>query len=76
MMRFFFDYSTKDQSLLDYRGDEFRSAEGAMEFAQAIVQDLGNSLSREWTGWSIEVRDINGSKFCSLPIEASEICVA
>ena len=73
MMRFFFDYRTEDDSILDYRGDEFRSAEGAIEFARDIVQDLTNSLSREWAGWSIEVSDATGSKFCSLRIDATEI---
>ena len=31
-MRFFFDYTAKDQSLYDYRGDEFRNSVAAIDF--------------------------------------------
>jgi hypothetical protein len=68
-MRFFFDYTTKDQSLLDYRGQEFHNSTGAIEFAEEIVENLKCSLSTNWLGWQIEVRDTEGKKFLSLPIE-------
>lgn len=68
MKRFFFDYTTKDELLYDYRGDEFVSPESAIEFAKATAQVLEGSLSGDWVGWSIEVRNAEGAKFCSLPI--------
>jgi hypothetical protein len=71
-MRYFFDYRAKDQSLFDYRGDEFHNPQGAIEFAQAIVQDLKHSLSNDWSGWSIEVRSADGAKFCTLTVDSSE----
>ncbi|MGB7254211.1 MAG: response regulator [Xanthobacteraceae bacterium] len=67
-MRFFFDYTTTDQSLRDYQGDEFLSSKGAFDFAAATAQTLRSSLNGEWAGWSVEVRDANGTKYFSLPI--------
>ncbi len=71
-MRFFFDYRTLNRSLLDYRGDEFRSLQGAIEYAQDVVQNLNNSLSGDWIGWSVEVWDAKGMKLCSLAVDTSE----
>jgi len=69
MTRFFFDYTTKDQSLYDHRGDEFANFQSAIEFAQETAQVLTHSLSGDWAGWSIEVRDAQGKKFFSLPVD-------
>jgi hypothetical protein len=30
---------------------------------------LANSLNQDWVGWSIEVCNADGAKFCSLPID-------
>jgi len=70
-MRFFFDYTTKDQSLYDYQGNEFRNSQDAIEFAGAIAQFLRDSLTGEWNGWSVEVRDAEGRKSFSLPVGSS-----
>jgi CheY-like chemotaxis protein len=67
-MRFFFDYTTRDQALRDYQGDEFLSSKGAFDFAEATTQTLRSSLNGEWAGWSVEVRDANGTKYFSLPV--------
>lgn len=67
-MRFFFDYITKDQSLCDHHGDEFLSSKHAYDFAEATAQALRNSLNGDWTDWSVEVRDAEGKKYCSLPV--------
>ena len=50
MTRFFFDYTAKEQSLLDYGGHEFRSSQAAIEFAEAIAHDLKHSLTENWRG--------------------------
>lgn len=70
-MRFFFDYTTRDRSLYDYRGDEFRTAQAAIEFAAAIAEDLKHSLANEWLGWRVEVRNTEGVKLFSLPVEGA-----
>jgi hypothetical protein len=49
-MRFFFDYSTADRSLYDFRGDDFQSSRDAIEFAQVTAEVLKHSLSDDWTG--------------------------
>lgn len=68
MKRFFFDYKAKDESLLDYRGQEFTNAASALEFAQEIVQHLTHSLATDWSGWSVEVHAADGEKYFSFPV--------
>jgi hypothetical protein len=73
MTRFFFDYTTKEQSLLDYGGHEFQSSRHALEFAEAIAQDLKHSLTANWLGWSVEVRNAHGMRLHSLPVDSQEL---
>jgi hypothetical protein len=68
MMRFFFDYTTRNQALLDYQGQEFRSPQGAIEFAETIAENLTYSLSSNWIGWSVEIRNAEGKKFAKIPV--------
>ena len=68
MTRCFFDYTTKDTSLYDYQGLEFPNSQGAIEFAEAVVEDLKHSLIGEWSNWSIEVRNAEGKKLLSLSV--------
>ncbi len=68
MTRYFFDYTTKDQSLYDYQGNEFLNPQSAVEFAEATAQVLRQSLTGEWSNWSIEVRDAQGNRFLALPV--------
>lgn len=67
-MRFFFDYTTRDQSLRDYQGDEFLSSKAAFEFAEATAQNLKSSLNGDWKAWSVDVRDAAGKVYFSLPV--------
>lgn len=76
MKRFFFDYLAQDQSLLDYRGQEFRNVQGAVEFAEAIAQDLKQSLTHNWDGWCVEVRNAAGEQFLCLPVESETLRAA
>ncbi len=71
-MRFFFDYKSEEQAVLDYSGYEFTCSRGAINFAQETLALLKNSLNREWDGWSIEVCSIEGKKLCRLPIHAPQ----
>jgi hypothetical protein len=72
-MRFFFDYKSEQQSVLDYRGYDFKTSRSAIEFAEETLLLLKNSLNREWVGWSIEVCSAEGAKLCRLPIDAPEM---
>jgi hypothetical protein len=76
MKRFFFDFTANEQSLYDYRGDEFVSHQSAIEFAHATAQLLKHSLSGDWIGWSIVVRNAEGEKFFSLAVGTPETIAA
>jgi len=67
-MRFFFDYTSQDRSLLDYRGDEFLSPDDALDFAEATAQTMKGDLNGDWIGWSVEVRSAEGIKYFTLPV--------
>ena len=73
MTRFFFDYTANEQALLDYGGHEFPSSGAAIEFAQAIAHDLKHSISENWRGWCIEVRNVAGLRLRSVPVESPEL---
>jgi two-component system, chemotaxis family, chemotaxis protein CheY len=68
-MRFFFDYTSPDRSLLDYRGDEFLSPDDALDFAESTTQTMKSDLNGDWIGWSVEVRNAEGIKYFTLPVE-------
>lgn len=69
MMRFFFDYAAQGQAAYDYRGDDFRNPQDAIDFARAIADGLKHSPSEEWAGWCLEMRNRDGVKFVSLPLD-------
>ena len=75
-MRFFFDYRTSDQSLYDYSGDYFGTPQAAIEFAGAIAENLKHSLTEDWMGWAIEVRNAEGMKFSSIPVKTAGLAAA
>lgn len=75
-MRFFFDYVKKDESLLDYRGDEFCSTQGAIHYAQAVAQYLKHSLTEDWLDWSVEVRNAEGLKFWTAHVDTADTVFA
>ena len=70
MTRFFFDYATQGQFLYDYRGDDFRTLDAAVEHASVIAENLKFTLDSQWKGWWIEVRNAEGAKLSSVPIPA------
>lgn len=72
-MRFFFDYRAAEQrSIYDYNGNNFRSSEDALDFAQSTAQLLKNSLNGGWIGYCVEVRDAVGKKYFSIPVGAAD----
>jgi hypothetical protein len=76
MKRFFFDYTAKNQAVYDYRGDEFGSIESAIEFAHETANILQHDPTGVWFGWSIEVRNAEGKRFFSLPLEVAGLVAA
>ena len=76
MTRFFFDYTAKDRSLLDYLGDEFRSPQAAVDYAETIAENLKHSLTEDWTGWSIDVRNAQGTRLFSVGVDTAGLMAA
>jgi hypothetical protein len=73
MTRFFFDYTAKEQSLPDYGGHEFPGCGTAIGFAQASAHDLKHSLSENWRGWCVEMRNATGLQLRSVPVNSPEL---
>jgi len=67
-MRFFFDYKAADHTIHDFKGEDFRDDQSALEFAEATVHQLKASLKADWNAYSVEVHDAEGKKYFSLPI--------
>jgi len=76
MTRYFFDFTTRGQSLYDYKGDEFLNSKDACEYAEAIALDLKHRLNGEWAGWSVEVRNATNQRLLSLPVAVAELIAA
>jgi hypothetical protein len=74
--RFFFDFKGRERLLLDYRGSEFKSSHSAIDFAEMTAMRLTNSLTENWLGWSIEVRNAEGQMFSQIPIGATDFAAA
>lgn len=67
-MRFFFDLKNEQHKVLDYRGEDFGHHEAAIDFAEAVADDMRHRVSGQWLGWSVEVLDEIGRQFISIPI--------
>jgi hypothetical protein len=39
-----------------------------MEYAGVLAEDLKHSLSDDWMGWWIEVRNAEGERLSTLPV--------
>jgi hypothetical protein len=71
----FFDYTTRDRAIYDYKGDEFLSLDDAFDFAETTAEAMKHSLNGDWSGWSVEVRDAECKKYFSLPINIGQPAV-
>jgi hypothetical protein len=76
MTRYFFDLKTTEEALLDYLGQEFRSQQSAMDYAETIAYDLKHRLANNWSGWTIDVHDAAGRRFFSLAVDGRELRAA
>jgi hypothetical protein len=75
-MRFFFDYTSDGKTLLDYKGQEFRASEPAIDYGKAIADLLRHELNETWRGWTIAIRDVQGKTVSLLPISGRELHAA
>lgn len=67
MRRYFFDLVGKERSEYDYSGRELPTPESAHQLAELIAVDLALEEQEPWYGWSVKVRNTEGSEmFCVL----------
>jgi hypothetical protein len=69
MRRFFFDVSTAKGFLYDYEGRFFGKDEDARQLAELIALDLESTDASEWSGSAVEVRNIEGKRLFSVPVQ-------
>ena len=76
MNKYFFDLVGRQRSEYDYRGRELPSPEKAYQLGELIALDLGIDGQREWSGWSIKVRNSLGQQFFSIPVPQLDLVAA
>ena len=76
MKRYFFDAVGEQRSVYDYRGRHFASADNAYRLAELIALDYAMKGEDEWLGSSILVRNAEGNKLFSVPIQSSYVVAA
>jgi hypothetical protein len=74
MRRFFFDVCTTSGPLPDYEGQEFHLDEDVRKYAEHFVLKLQASDLFVWAGATAEVRNGDGKKLFSIPVQESD-CV-
>jgi hypothetical protein len=72
-MRFFFDLRNDKEWVLDFRDEDFGHHEAAIDFANAIANDMTHRMSDQWRGWSVEVWNATGFKFIAVPVGTSKV---
>jgi len=76
MKRYFFDAVGEQRREYDYCGRHLKTAEGAFQLAELIALDYAVKGEDEWVGCSINVRDAEGQKLFSVPIQSSFLVAA
>ena len=74
-MRFFFDYTSDDDAILDYKGEEFRASEPAIDYGRTIADHLRHALNEKLARVDNlpGSRDIQGKTVHRLPIDGPEL---
>jgi hypothetical protein len=72
-MRFFYDYTSADDAILDYKGQEFKSPAPAIDYGRTIADHLRHALNENWHGWTIAIRNIQGETVHQLIIGSLEL---
>ena len=75
-MKYFFDRVGKDRAEYDYKGHAFQTPEKARQMAELIALDLGIEPEGSWSGWHVEVLDVRGKRFFSIPVGTPELLAA
>jgi hypothetical protein len=57
MTRFFFHFSSKDDTVLDDQGREFGDLSAAHRHAMRLVHKAIELGGTDWRGWSIKITD-------------------
>jgi hypothetical protein len=52
---------------------EFPAADRAFELAELIAFDLGIEVDSKWSGWTVEVRSVQGHKLFAVPVTGGEL---
>ena len=76
MTTYFFDRVGKSRSEYDYKGRAFQTPEKARQLAELIALDLGIEPDGSWNGWRVDVLDVRGKRFFSIPVGAAELAAA
>ena len=71
-MIYFFDRVGENRAEYDYKGCAFQTPEKARQMAELIALDLGIESEGAWFGWSVDVLDVRGKRFFSIPVCAPE----
>jgi hypothetical protein len=73
MQIYFFDLVGQSRSEYDYRGRKFSEPRQAFQLAQLIAHDVEVDGADDRTGWSVNVRSIDGQKIFEIPIRDSDL---
>jgi hypothetical protein len=71
VIKYCFALVSPQHSEIDFRVGEFPSLEHALHLAEFIASDL--SIERKWSGWSIEVRNIEGRQLFAIAVPDGEL---
>lgn len=74
MAKYFFDRVGKNHAEYDYKGCILASIEEAREVAELIAIDLSMETEGDWGDWIVDVKDVLGRQFFSVPIQQPELC--
>jgi Domain of unknown function (DUF6894) len=73
---YFFDRVGNNRAEYDYKGRMFATPDNARQMAELIALDLGIDSEGTWLGWRVEVLDVRGQRFFSIPVRAAELAAA
>ena len=66
MQRFFFNFSSKDDTIPDTKGREFSDLAAAHRHAMLLIHKMVSLDDMDWQGWSINVTDTSNRSMLSV----------
>ena len=73
VIRYTFALMSPDQTEGRVRIGEFPRPESAIQLAELIAAEMALEESREWAGWTLEVRGAEGSKLLTVPVGSGSL---